>query len=54
MKKFIALTLVTVCLAGFSLGCGSKKTEAPKPAEETTAPAEGDATAAPAAEAAAE
>ena len=39
MKKFIALSLIVVCLGCFSLGCGGEaKKEPPKPAD-TKAPA---------------
>ena len=47
MKKLIALALMVVCVAGFSLGCKKDPAPATPPATETTAPAEG-ADAAPA------
>ena len=49
MKKLIALALMVVCVAGFSLGCGNKAKEPVKPADAATAPA-GDAADAPAAD----
>ena len=42
MKKLIALALMVVCVAGFSLGCKGKKDPAPtSTTPEATAPAEG-------------
>ena len=40
MKKLIALTLMVVCLAGFSLGCGDKKPAPPAPSGNTSVPAD--------------
>lgn len=48
MKKLIAIALMVVCVAGFSLGCKEKAKETPAPATpDAAAPAEG-ADAAPA------
>ena len=44
MKKLIALTLIAVCLAGFSLGCGAKKKEEPAKPAELNAPVDDDTT----------
>lgn len=50
MKKLIAIALMVVCAAGFSMGCKEKAKETkPTTGTETTAPA-GDAAETPAAE----
>lgn len=41
MKKLIALALMVVCVAGFSLGCKEKPKDDKKPADNAAAPADG-------------